>query len=378
MNFVDESGKAINHLSVERNEQLQAGRYIRPESVVLELGARYGTVSCVINSKLAVKTNQVSVEPDSRIHAALELNMRANDCEFHIVKGVISKTPIVLAALDSYNGYGTTSVKAETSSITSYRLEDIEAMYGLTFDTLVADCEGFLEQFFDENPDFYKQLKLVMFEQDYPHKCNYAKITGVLRQQGFVQLEAGFHQVWRRPTAGPQFKNVRVIHMSSATERSGLVSDIIALTNARVFEAIVTPRNGHIGCTRSHRAIYREVPVGEDLLIFEDDCEIIDPSFMEYVETHKKDYDIIYIGILSRFTTLNENWIPSGSYGTHAMWIGPTALKAFINTKTDIIQIDHIWSMIENRDKLRVLRAVPNDRYVRQKQGIPSYIRRKA
>jgi FkbM family methyltransferase len=203
MNFVDESGKAINHLSVERNEQLQAGRYIRPESVVLELGARYGTVSCVINSKLAVKTNQVSVEPDSRVHAALELNMRANGCEFHIVKGVISRTPIVLDALDYYNGYGTTSVKAETSSIVSYRLEDIEAMYGLTFDTLVADCEGFLEQFFDENPDFYKQLRLIIFEQDYPKKCNYAKITGVLRQQGFVQLEAGFHQVWRRPTAGP-------------------------------------------------------------------------------------------------------------------------------------------------------------------------------
>jgi len=164
--------------------------------------------------------------------------------------------------------------------------------------------------------------------------------------------------------------------MSSATERSGLVSDIIALTNARVVEAIVTPHDGRIGCTRSHRAIYREVPAGEDLLVFEDDCEIIDPSFMEYVETHKKDYDIIYIGLLSRFNSPNKYWIPSGSYGTHAMWIGPTALNAFLNTKTDIKEVDHIWSMIENRDKLRVLRATPNDRYVCQKQGLPSYIRR--
>ena len=40
----------IDH--VEKTEQDLANEYILENDVVLELGARYGSVSCVINSKL--------------------------------------------------------------------------------------------------------------------------------------------------------------------------------------------------------------------------------------------------------------------------------------------------------------------------------------
>jgi FkbM family methyltransferase len=198
MYFLDEKLQTINHLECERTEQLQAERYITPDSVVLELGARYGTVSCVINSKLSNPANQVSVEPDNRVQGALEQNMKTNGCNFHILKGVISRTPIQLAEIDSYGGYGTTSVKVDTSSIKSYTLEEVEGMYGLTFNTLVADCEGFLEQFMDENPKLYQQLNLILFEKDYPHKCNYDKIIMSLCTNGFFRVEAGFHEVWKK------------------------------------------------------------------------------------------------------------------------------------------------------------------------------------
>ena len=36
--------------------------FIKENDVVLELGARYGTSSCAINSKLKNKSNQVSVD----------------------------------------------------------------------------------------------------------------------------------------------------------------------------------------------------------------------------------------------------------------------------------------------------------------------------
>jgi FkbM family methyltransferase len=198
MQFLDEKGRIINHLHVERTEQLQAERYITADSVVLELGARYGTVSCAINSKLSNPANQVSVEPDTRVHEALEYNMQANNCSFHILKGVVSKTLVQLEAIDSWDGYGTTSVKADTSSIPSYTLEEVESKYGLTFNTVVADCEGFLEQFMDENPKLYTSLNLIMFEKDYPHKCNYDKIMMLLSENGFTRLEDGFHQVWKK------------------------------------------------------------------------------------------------------------------------------------------------------------------------------------
>lgn len=198
MQFLDEKGHRINHLAVEREEQLQAERYITPDSVVLELGARYGTVSCVINKRLASSANQVSVEPDVRVHGALQQNMIANGCNFHILKGVVSRTPVQLAEMDSYGGYGTTSVKATESSINSYTLEEVERQYGLSFNTVVADCEGFLEQFMDENPKLYRQLHLILFEKDYAHRCNYDKIMNLLSNHGFVRVEAGFHEVWKK------------------------------------------------------------------------------------------------------------------------------------------------------------------------------------
>ena len=140
----------------------------------------------------------VVVEPDILVHNALENNMKANGCNFNIVKGVISRVPLDLAQKNSHNGYGTTSVKCEKSSIPNFTLEEIESKYNLRFNTLVADCEGFLESFMDENPGLYQQLSLILFEKDCPEKCNYGKITDSLKESGFRCLVSGFHEVWHK------------------------------------------------------------------------------------------------------------------------------------------------------------------------------------
>lgn len=194
--FFDEHNNKIDNAKVENTEQLQANTFIKPDAVVLELGARYGSVSCVINSKLNNPSNQVSVEPDSRVWKPLEKNMLKNGCKFHILKGVISNTPLELTNL-SYS-YGTTSVKAESSSIPNYTLSEVEDLYSLKFDTLVADCEGFLESFMDENPCLYDQLSLIIFEKDYANKCNYDKIMNELKNHGFKNIVPGFHEVWSK------------------------------------------------------------------------------------------------------------------------------------------------------------------------------------
>jgi hypothetical protein len=62
----------------------------------------------------------------------------------------------------------------------------------------VADCEGFLEQFLDENPKLYNQLSLILFEKDYPNKCNYEKIAATLRANGFTCLDGSFHSIWKK------------------------------------------------------------------------------------------------------------------------------------------------------------------------------------
>ncbi len=198
MEFFNEKNIKINHLRIERTEQLQAETYIRPDSVVLELGARYGTVSCVISKKLSDPNNLVVVEPDERVWGALESNMERNDCKFHIVKGFVSRKPLGLTEQNSFNGYGTTFAESEEATIPCFTLEEIQDKYGIRFNTLVADCEGFLERFFEENPLFYDQLNLVMFETDYGTKCNYKKIMNMLTSKGFTKCVDGSHQVWQK------------------------------------------------------------------------------------------------------------------------------------------------------------------------------------
>jgi hypothetical protein len=121
MEIYDQYGKRINTAVLEVSEQQLARRYINSTDVVLELGARYGSVSCIINSKLACKTNQVVVEPDERVWGALERNKAVNHCEFHIVKGFISSKKLELTNLDCYyGGYGSTAVEVTESSIPSF------------------------------------------------------------------------------------------------------------------------------------------------------------------------------------------------------------------------------------------------------------------
>ena len=52
MIFYDENNNIVNHYHMEAQEQELANKYVEENDVVLELGARYGTVSCVINNKL--------------------------------------------------------------------------------------------------------------------------------------------------------------------------------------------------------------------------------------------------------------------------------------------------------------------------------------
>lgn len=197
MKFYDEDGKLIDTIRFETVEQTQADEYITEDCTVLELGARYGTVSCVINKKLKNPLNQVSVEPDNIVWKCLEKNIKDNGCNLHLIKGVISRSPLEIKQTPG-EGYSNSTMKAETSSLPNFTVEQIEERYGLKFDTLVADCEGFLGDFFAENHHLYKQLKMVLFEKDSPWKCDYSVILNNLKEHGFVNLVTGFHEVWKK------------------------------------------------------------------------------------------------------------------------------------------------------------------------------------
>jgi hypothetical protein len=196
--YFDEHGSVIDHKNIERTEQLLALKYIKPHHQVLELGSRYGTVSCVISTILLDPTKHVAVDPDRSVLEALNRNRENHSAKFNIVTGTISNTPMMIL----HEGYGThTVISNMISNVKTYTLHEVEDMYNVKFDCLFADCEGHLERFFRDNPDIIKKLELVIFEADGPNRCNYDYIRELLSSNGFTLVESienGFYNVWSK------------------------------------------------------------------------------------------------------------------------------------------------------------------------------------
>ena len=194
MRILNEKGEVINTAVVEAAEQSMVREFIREDDVVLELGARYGSVSCTINQILKNKKNQVSIEPDYRVWSSLENNRNSNGCEFGIIKGFVSRKKLNIVA----KGYDTTFTPDESSNVECLTLNEIEEKFNLQFNVLVADCEGFLEIFFEENPEFYSKLDKVIFEADREDFCNYEVIRENLRSRGFQEHIGGHQNAWTK------------------------------------------------------------------------------------------------------------------------------------------------------------------------------------
>lgn len=175
--FYDEDDKIIDHHNIENIEQQLAKKFVEPEDVVLELGARYGTVSCVTNKIILDKDNHYVVEPDSSVWKALEDNMNINNCKFNIIKGIIGKKPFKLS------GYGYAVSSDSSDSVEANN--NIFDIPDVPFTTLIADCEGYMETFYNENKEWFKTINKIILECDMPHKCDYGYVTKSLLDLGF-------------------------------------------------------------------------------------------------------------------------------------------------------------------------------------------------
>lgn len=174
--FYDENNNIIDHHNVENIEQELCKKFIHSKDIILELGARYGTVSCVCNKIIEDKENHYVVEPDEKVWSALEDNMKLNECKFNIIKGIIGDKKYKLLG----NGYARTSiVDNNATGIDTFDIPDVP------FNTLVADCEGFIEEFYNSHKEWFKTINKIILECDMPHKCDYKYVIDELKSIGF-------------------------------------------------------------------------------------------------------------------------------------------------------------------------------------------------
>jgi len=202
--YYAENGKQIPSRIYEREEQIDAEVFIPAHATVLELGGRYGLAAAVINNRLDNPRNHIVVEPDSTVIQALKVNRDSHHCFYTIFEGVISRQPMYF----SQYGYSSfCSPVPNDTPVKTLTLEEFQEVYGIpTFTHLVADCEGGLIDFFEDNKEFFATLEGVYFEGDTKRgmKVDYEPFKLFLREKGFEPKKTGFREYWDRKKLGSE------------------------------------------------------------------------------------------------------------------------------------------------------------------------------
>jgi len=200
MNFIDEYGRMVD-MKIEEMSRALVAKYVKPHHHVLEFGARYGTVSVFLSKLLSRGEHLVSVEPDPKVQACLNKNKETNGATFHIVHGVCSNKKQFLihhpCVWEQKTYTDPTAVKNRSvSEIANYSVDDLERLYSLKFNVLVADCEGYLIEFFHENKEFIRNLEVIIYEEDctssHPingHSVDYTEFEKFLIENHFTCAE---------------------------------------------------------------------------------------------------------------------------------------------------------------------------------------------
>jgi len=205
--FMTEHG--MNHnCNHEYDEQQLFPKWIPANASVLELGSRYGVASCAISKQLQNSGKHVAVEPDHKAIAPNNFNSHAKSCNYHLKNGAVTKEP--LDTVENWTPLGeTTLAKGEKARFMAVRRETpalsvdgLQKEFGLKFDTLVADCEGCVINFFQENPTFVKQLNQIVMEVDYKKKEeHYDEAFALFKKEGLLEVDSannGEHKVFVR------------------------------------------------------------------------------------------------------------------------------------------------------------------------------------
>lgn len=204
--FKNNKNENINPNTYEQFDQYIVNKWILKTDIVLELGGRYGIVSCTINSKLnnINKKLHVVVEPDNQVIEYLKKNKKTFNAEFNICEKAISNQKLKLninIGLDNF----TSIIESKDDKDITITSNDFFKIYKQQFNVLVADCEGCLCNFFKENPNLLNSLELIIFEKDNPLQCNYDELTTLLNKNFELIDKIQFHideqnhyEVWKR------------------------------------------------------------------------------------------------------------------------------------------------------------------------------------
>ena len=189
----------------EYPEQLMAASWIGPQARVLELGSNIGRNTLTIASLLADETQLVTMECDPVSCKMLEINRRLNGMQFGVEAAALSYRKLIQ---QGWNTIPSDEVLPGYKAVECLTFQQVEAKYNTIFDTLVVDCEGALYWILMDYPDLFKNINLLIQENDYSSIEHKQKVDELASAAGLhrVYSEAGgfgpcygnFYEVWVR------------------------------------------------------------------------------------------------------------------------------------------------------------------------------------
>lgn len=192
-------------IEYEYPEQLMSAIFMPSNAKVLELGSDLGRNTCVIASILNDSSNLVTLEPRIECIRYLTENRDYNRFQFHIECAALSKVPLIQKG---WFAIPSDTVLPEYRHINTVTFDQLQKKYGITFDTIVADCEGGLYYVLKEEPEALENVKLIIMENDfaceehYQFVCNLFRLNGLslVYNEGYVRFSGNnaFYQVWKK------------------------------------------------------------------------------------------------------------------------------------------------------------------------------------
>lgn len=188
----------------EAEERRQLKAHLRADATVLELGACLGVVSCLTNRLLDRPERHVVVEANPTLIPWIERNRAQNDGCFHVEHCLITDQDQADFYLHHLIvGGSATRATARKITVPGKTIQQLEATYGLTFDTLIMDIEGGEYRLLYDYRTELRRFRQIFLEI-HPF-CNIlteeqaAECEALLRTAGFtLRLQDGFFQYWER------------------------------------------------------------------------------------------------------------------------------------------------------------------------------------
>jgi len=205
MFFIDQYGKPVD-AKYEQGERADLFAIIPAGAQVLELGARLGTTSCTIRQKIGHNGNLVLIEPDRSVIPALQQNLSHNNCAASLFVGVIGVKDLRFHQTNAANAHlvpeqGCHDEKDGGSfyTVPAITFSELEKKYQVKFDTLIADCEGCVEETLSQIQQTGQlgRFKMIWYEAD-GEMSDYMRINEMLTKAGFTLNTSSGFVTWKK------------------------------------------------------------------------------------------------------------------------------------------------------------------------------------